>query len=75
VVRTRRALQKEIPMRDRIVSLLVALFAVWLLWEFVRRMFVVVIVQMPWWALILIFVVLLLVIDHYVHKALGTRRR
>jgi hypothetical protein len=60
-------------LRRRLASLVTAIIFGLILWQLLKRVFVVIWVQTPWWGLLIMLVVLFLLIDYIVAKAFGTK--
>jgi hypothetical protein len=62
-------------LRRRLASLVTAVIFGLILWQLLKRVFVVIWVQTPWWGLIIILVVLFLIIDFAVSRAFGVKEK
>jgi hypothetical protein len=59
--------------RRRAASLVTAIIFGLILWQVLKRVFVVIWVQTEWWGLLIMLVVLFLLIDYAVGRAFGTK--
>jgi hypothetical protein len=62
-------------LRRRLASLATAIIFGFILWQILKRVFVVIWVQTPWWGLIIMLLGLFLIIDYAVSKAFGVKEK